>query len=586
MEKLAETYDPIRNLAEAGLPDYVATLLGVAVAQETGDRFSTVTALQDRMNSVFDRLEADGFETLSPRGITGLLSPEEWAALSESSTGTSGDLGDASDIAHSPTLDTGAARSLAQSYKTAKTVRDLAAPHSQISLRLTQPGEILRTRRLSGRLTLAVAGVALAALLAGGAWVGGLFDSAEAESGEEATSEESIAAAPADAAVPEEVIALGGPSPADQQFPAVGGLHHGVGFVAVWQDGAADGHDTGVVWRRFDREGNPEGGAVVVNTYATDAQDVPSVVVGPDDRFLVTWDSLFQDGGGWGVFAQLFDRDGRPIRGEFQVNQRTAYDQDNADAAAFQNGRFVVVWQTQSEDASHTDIRARSLTVDGRPAGDAFTLNETLAGDQKNPAVAALHGDRYLAVWASLDQDGDGYGIVSRVCTLAAGCGPERILNTYTRGAQHWPKVAALRGGRHVVTWSSEGQDGDGFGVFAQVFGADGEPAGSEFRVNSRTGGNQWVASLTPLSLGGFVVLWMDQGGDGDGYGVSGQLFDPDGTSVGPEFRANVRAEGDQRIRSVTGLRDGRFVVAWEDQCPDEDRWRIRSRIFDIAGYH
>ncbi len=581
MEKLSETYDPIRSLSEAGLPDYVKTLLEVAVAQEISDRFPTVAAFQDRMNAVFDRLEADGHETLSPRGITGLLSPEEWAALSELN-GT----GDTGDIGHSPTLDTNTARTLAQTYRTSRTVQDLTAPHPAVTDHTTLSGEHPQPGRRRG-VALALAGLAVVALLVGGAWASGLFTRGAAVPPETDTADAGASEAPPAAEEPPAgIISLAGASASDQQFPAVGGLHHGVGFIAVWQDDGADGRGTGVVWRRFDRHGDSLGAPAVVNTYTADAQDGPSVVVGPDDRFLVTWDSLFQDGSGWGIYAQLFDRNGHPIRDELQINQRVAHNQDNSSAAAFQDGRFIVTWQSQSEDASHTDILARVLTVDGRPAGDAFTLNETLAGDQKNPAVAVLYGDQYIAVWAGLDQDGDGYGIVGRTCSLASGCGPERSLNTYTRGAQHWPEVAALRGGRHVVVWSSEEQDGSGFGVFARVFGADGVPSGTEFRVNTRTPGNQWVASVATLSRGGFVVLWMDQDGDGDGYGVSGQSFDPNGTPVGPEFCANVRTTGDQRIRSVTGLRDGRFVVAWEDQQPGGDSWRARARIFDIAGFH
>jgi serine/threonine protein kinase len=585
MEKLSETYDPIRALSAAGLPDYVTTLLEVAVAQEIGDRFPTVAAFKDRMNAVFDRLEADGHETLSPRGIAGLLSPEEWAALSE--LGGDGETGDPGDIGNSPTLDTNTARSLARAYHTSRTVQDLAAPHAAVTEHTTLPGTAPPARRPRRALGMALAAVVLAGVLFGGAWAAGVFDAPPAPPGDPSPVASSAAPAAAPAGeVSEGIIALAGPSESDQQFPALGALHHGVGFVAVWRDDVADGRDTGVVWRRFDRNGDPDAAPAVVNTCTADAQDAPSVVVGPDDRFLVTWDSLFQDGGGWGVYAQLFDRKGHPIREELQVNQQVVHNQDNSSATAFQDGRFLVVWQSQSEDASHTDIRARPITVDGRPAGDAFTLNETTAGDQKNPAAVALHGDRYVAVWASLDQDGDGYGIVGRLCTLASGCGPERILNTHTLGAQHWPEVAALRGGRHVVTWSSGEQDGDGFGVYARLFDAQGVPSGSEFRVNTRTAGNQWVASVASLSRGGFVVFWMDQDGDGDGYGVSGQSFGPDGTPDGAEFQANLQATGDQRVRSVTGLQDGRFVVAWEDQQAGTDRWSVRARIFDIAGYH
>ena len=39
--------------------------------------------------------------------------------------------------------------------------------------------------------------------------------------------------------------------------------------------------------------------------------------------------------------------------------------------------------------------------------------------------------------------------------------------------------------GGYVTTWTSEGQDGDGNGVYARRFGANGSPSGSEFLVNT-----------------------------------------------------------------------------------------------------
>ena len=593
MEKLAETYDPIRTLGEAGLPEYVATLLEVAVAQEVEDRFPTVISFQDRMNAVFDRLEADGVETLSPRGITGLLSPEEWASLSTPASDAS-----TGEIGYSQTLDTDASLSLSRIHRTAQTVRDANSPHPEISDVTTEVGPAPASRTgaawYRSRWLLPVAALAFAVLLAGGFRLGGLFGSEEEPA---VTSEAAppvaappVAAPPVaariQAEVPADVIALADEADSDQQFPAVSGFHHRVGFVAVWQDGDADGHGNGIVWRRFDREGRAAGVPAVVNAYTADAQDSPSVVVGPDDRFLVTWGSLFQDESGWGIYGRLFDRTGRPVCDELRLNQQTRLDQHNSTATAFQDGRFLVAWESQSAEGSHTDVRARVLTMDGRTAGDAFFLNETLPGDQRNPSLAALHGEHYVAVWAGRDSDGDGYGVVGRCCTLSGGCEPERVLNTYTSGAQHWPDVAALRGGRHVVTWSSDGQDGSGFGVFARVMEPGTEPTGSEFRVNSRTAGNQWVSRVARLSRGGFVILWMDQGGDTDGYGVFGQIFDPDGTPLGSEFQVNVDTAGDQRVRSVAGLRDGRFVVAWETIRPGNDRWRAQARVFDVTGFH
>ena len=47
--------------------------------------------------------------------------------------------------------------------------------------------------------------------------------------------------------------------------------------------------------------------------------------------------------------------------------------------------------------------------------------------------------------------------------------------------------MAALAGGGFVVTWTSDGQDGSGYGIYGQRYAADGTAVGSEFRVNTFT---------------------------------------------------------------------------------------------------
>jgi hypothetical protein len=48
---------------------------------------------------------------------------------------------------------------------------------------------------------------------------------------------------------------------------------------------------------------------------------------------------------------------------------------------------------------------------------------------------------------------------------------------------------------------------------------------GSEFQVNTWTTDDQSSPSVTSLSNGGFVVVWESNGQDGDGYGVYGRVF-------------------------------------------------------------
>ena len=119
-------------------------------------------------------------------------------------------------------------------------------------------------------------------------------------------------------------------------------------------------------------------------------------------------------------------------------------------------------------------------------------------------------------------------------------------VNTFTTGDQMHPAVAALAGGGFVVTWTSRGQDGSGYGIYGQRYAADGTPVGSEFRVNTFTTSDQRFPSVTALADGGFVVTWTSNGQDGSDSGIYGQRYAADGTAVGSEFRVNTFTNGNQ----------------------------------------
>ena len=72
-------------------------------------------------------------------------------------------------------------------------------------------------------------------------------------------------------------------------------------------DQETTGH--GVVGRRFDASGVPEGGEFLVNSYTTGDQRGPAVAVGAGGNFVVAWTSFGQDGDSLGVFAQRFAPD-------------------------------------------------------------------------------------------------------------------------------------------------------------------------------------------------------------------------------------------------------------------------------------
>jgi hypothetical protein len=115
-----------------------------------------------------------------------------------------------------------------------------------------------------------------------------------------------------------------------------------------------------------------------------------------------------------------------------------------------------------------------------------------------------------------------------------------------------------------VVAWqSNSGQDGDGWGIYAQRFASNGEAIGPEVRVNTLAGGNQSWAQVAALSTGGYVITWQDDGAnDGSGYGVYGQRFDAGGSALGGQFLINTTTTSTQYHNNVAAY-DGGFAAVW-----------------------
>ena len=75
------------------------------------------------------------------------------------------------------------------------------------------------------------------------------------------------------------------------------------------------------------------------------------------------------------------------------------------------------------------------------------------------------------------------------------------------------------------MVWQSNGQDGDGDGVFARRFSAAGVPLATEFQINLDTALAQRSPAVAADGSGNFVVVWESLGQDGDSYGVFARRF-------------------------------------------------------------
>ena len=136
-------------------------------------------------------------------------------------------------------------------------------------------------------------------------------------------------------------------------------------------------------------------------------------------------------------------------------------------------------------------------------------------------------------------------------------------VNTYTTNYQGNSSTTALSDGGFVVTWTSYGQDDqdDMGGIFAQRYDANGAVRGAEFQVNTYTTSNQSDPSIAALSDGGFVVTWTSNSQDGDKSGVFAQRYNSDGVAVHYINKNDAPINEDTNIATYTDTIQKVFIA-------------------------
>ena len=167
-------------------------------------------------------------------------------------------------------------------------------------------------------------------------------------------------------------------------------------------------------------------------------------------------------------------------------------------------------------------------------------------------------------------QDGSSDGIYAQRYN-AAGTpqGLEFPVNTYTTSYQRNASVAMDSDGDFVIAWQSSGQDGSLYGVHAQRYNSSGATQSGEIPVNSFTTGIQRNASIAIDSDGDFVITWNSDGQDGDSFGVYGQRFNATGVAQGAEFQVNTYTTNSQSNPSIANDSDGDFGITWQSSAQE-----------------
>ncbi|MBT99683.1 MAG: hypothetical protein CL902_13830, partial [Dehalococcoidia bacterium] len=373
----------------------------------------------------------------------------------------------------------------------------------------------------------------------------------------------------------------------DQSHPSSVMLSDGR-ILVTWQD--SSGHDGGSSWdiwgRMTDTRGNPVGDEFRINTYTGNNQEYPSVAALSDGGFLVAWedDSGYMGGSSDDIRAQRYDANGDMVGPEFRVNSYTSDNQREVEVLGLSDGGFVVTWSDYSgySGGNNYDVRMQRYDSDGEAVGDTEMVNQYVNSNQHEPSMDELADGSVIVTW----YDSNRSDIYARLYDEDGAIGDEFRINSYTSSTQDYPDVTALSDGGYVVTWQdSSGHDGgSSWDIWGQRYDSDSTMVGDEFRVNTYTSSEQYDPSVTALDGGGFVVAWESNQQDESGYGVYAQVYGADGESVGTEFLVNVHTASDQTNPSVVATPGGGFLVTWQSYNQDGSSQGIYSRRFGSDG--
>jgi hypothetical protein len=237
------------------------------------------------------------------------------------------------------------------------------------------------------------------------------------------------------------------------------------------------------------------------------------------------------------IYAQRFSATGVKLGDEFVVNGMRDFNQRNASVAALSNGGFVVCWINEvpsiestvsasnnvvTHRGGHVDVFARVFGSDGTPSGAEFRVS-TASWPSGGPVIAGSSDGGFTVAWVQRDSvKANGLDIWFRSFEASAtAAGDPARANDQLHGDQFAPAITTI-GNRHLLVWSSMGQDGSWEGVYARLL-RGGALADDEFRVNTTKYLRQ-INPATASSGAGAVVVWSSYGFD-TGFDLFGQRY-------------------------------------------------------------
>lgn len=254
--------------------------------------------------------------------------------------------------------------------------------------------------------------------------------------------------------------------------------------------------------------------------------------------------------------------------------------QMNSASSELNTGGYIIVYESQESATSYYDIYGDYFTANGDKNNVSFRINYDQNYNQSHPHICKsgnLDSGNYMVVWASNDPtDNTIYQIRGQIFTNGIEpVYPTRdILIAYgSSDLMFAPKVAGLRNGNYVITYSSFNTSTNYYDIYYVIVDSTGQQVQGETLVSSSASTNKHniYSNICGLSIndpnypGGFVITYLKQlYQDNLRYQIVYKIYTADASSSTSELKISntgISDTDDISANSDLSLTDGLPIV-------------------------
>ena len=110
-----------------------------------------------------------------------------------------------------------------------------------------------------------------------------------------------------------------------------------------------------IFFQRFNSSHQCIGGETIVNTFTNGEQDKPAVAMNGNGDFVVVWSSYTNRDSMYDIKARLF-KNSIPLGNEFIVNSFIPNSQTNPRVDIDESGKFIIAWDSWYQDGDRKSV--------------------------------------------------------------------------------------------------------------------------------------------------------------------------------------------------------------------------------------